>query len=178
MFKILLYLSNKFLNTMIMKKLILTILGLFTLIACSDEVYQEIAEQQNSGNVENTPEDPENTVFTDDTLPGQTNYQSPFGNPTCCSIITYIFDNTTTDLVLQFNPLVSLARFDDVYDTTHFGWSVPFNATNYPNLLLLNGSVNEADEDNNTDTENVALKFSPEINQPDDIIICDTDRRG
>src|SRR5690606_23059188 len=41
-----------------------------------------------------------------------------------------------------------------------------------------NGSVNEADEDNNTDTENVALKFSPEINQPDDIIICDTDRRG
>src|SRR5690554_4402402 len=41
-----------------------------------------------------------------------------------------------------------------------------------------NGIVNEADEDNNTDAENVALKFSPEINQPDDIIICDTDRRG
>ena len=41
-----------------------------------------------------------------------------------------------------------------------------------------NGSVNEADEDNNTDTENVILKFSPEINQPGDITICDTDRRG
>ena len=40
-----------------------------------------------------------------------------------------------------------------------------------------NGSVNEADEDNNTDTENVILKFSPEINQPDDVIICNVDRR-
>src|SRR5690606_19287317 len=41
-----------------------------------------------------------------------------------------------------------------------------------------NGIVDEVDEDNNTDTENVALKFSPEINQPEDSILCDTDRKG
>src|SRR5690606_40138397 len=97
MFKILLYLSNKFLNTMIMKKLALTILGLFTLMACSDEVYQEIAEQQNSRNVENIPEDPENTVFTDDSGPGQTGYLSPYDNSTCCTLVNYVFKNGSTN---------------------------------------------------------------------------------
>ncbi|MEG1239469.1 MAG: gliding motility-associated C-terminal domain-containing protein [Flavobacterium sp.] len=38
---------------------------------------------------------------------------------------------------------------------------------------LGNGIVDEADESNNTDSEPVFLKFSPVINTPDDIVICD-----
>lgn len=113
-----------------MKKLALTILGLFTLMACGEDVYQE--------NIGDVSEDSGYTVFTDDSGPGQTGYLSPFDNQTCCSIITYIFDNTTTDLVLEFVPYVGLSRFDDTYDTTHFGWSIPLNVINYPNLLLGN----------------------------------------
>lgn len=41
-----------------------------------------------------------------------------------------------------------------------------------------NSSVDEINEDNNTDTENVTLKFSPEINQPEDITLCDEDGKG
>lgn len=41
-----------------------------------------------------------------------------------------------------------------------------------------NSSVDEINEDNNTDTENVTLKFSPEINQPEDIVICDEQGKG
>lgn len=41
-----------------------------------------------------------------------------------------------------------------------------------------NGIVDEIDEDNNTDTQNVSLKFNPEINQPEDITICDEERKG
>lgn len=41
-----------------------------------------------------------------------------------------------------------------------------------------NSSVNEINEDNNTDTENATLKFSPEINQPEDIVICDEQGKG
>lgn len=113
-----------------MKKLALTILGLFTLIACSDEVYQEIADNQNSGNVENTPENPENTVFTVDPATG---YESPYDNNVCCSMVAYSFENLTTDLNLEFFPYVGLARFDGAYDAMHFAW--PINSTLYPNVL-------------------------------------------
>lgn len=40
------------------------------------------------------------------------------------------------------------------------------------------GIVNEIDETNNTDTKNVVLKFSPEINTPNDITICDENGNG
>lgn len=39
-------------------------------------------------------------------------------------------------------------------------------------------SIDEINEDNNTDTENVTLKFSPEINTPEDIIACDENGTG
>lgn len=99
-------------------------------MACGEDVYQE--------NIGDASEDPGYTVFTDDSGPGQTGYQSPFDNQPCCSIVTYIFDNTTTDLVLHFNPLISLARFDGVYDNIHSMWGAPLNPTDYPNLLLGN----------------------------------------
>lgn len=40
------------------------------------------------------------------------------------------------------------------------------------------GIVNEISETNNTDTKNVVLKFSPEINTPNDITICDENGNG
>ncbi len=79
-----------------MKKLALTILGLFTLVACGEDVYQE--------NAGNTSEDQGYTVFTDDSGPGQTGYLSPFDNNFCCSQINYVFENLTTDFDLEFIP--------------------------------------------------------------------------
>lgn len=46
-----------------MKKLVLTVLGFFTLMVCSEEVYQE--------NIGDTSEDSGYTVFTHEYAPGQ-----------------------------------------------------------------------------------------------------------
>jgi len=102
-------------------------------MACGEDVYQEI-DKQNSGNVEDTSEDPAYTVLTDDSGPGQTGYQSPYDNNVCCSPVDYSFENLTTDLELEFIPYVGFARFDGAYDAMHFAW--PINPTLYPNLLL------------------------------------------
>lgn len=41
-----------------------------------------------------------------------------------------------------------------------------------------NGTVIESDETNNADTEKVILIFGPEINKPEDVIICDKEEEG
>lgn len=41
-----------------------------------------------------------------------------------------------------------------------------------------NSAIVEMDETNNTDSENVTLIFSPEVNEPTDIIVCDDDEKG
>lgn len=47
-----------------------------------------------------------------------------------------MFENLTADFDLEFIPWVGMARFDDVYDSWHFGWPLtpPYN------LVLLNGA--------------------------------------
>lgn len=114
-----------------MKKLTLLLLVSLAFTACSEDIHQEI-DNQNLGNTENVSDDSGmNMVYTFDPATG---YQSPFDNQICCSFIDYVFENLTPDLYLEFIPEVGMARFDDTYDVHHFGW--PLNPALYGKVLL------------------------------------------
>lgn len=93
-------------------------MGLFTLVACSDESYQDADKLNEVNAVENSGS--QNSIKTvDPTIP----YQSPFnlnvgGNP-----IEYVIINNT-DLNFSYQALVGLARYDGAEDDKHFSWSL------------------------------------------------------
>jgi len=114
-----------------MKKLPVILIGLFMFVACSEDAVQNAESQKGNPELGNT------VKTIDSAIP----YESPYDNSaTCCSAVNMNFINNT-DLNLEFEPYGGLARFDGAYDSYHFGWGIPLNATNYPNLIS-----NETDE--------------------------------
>lgn len=111
-----------------MKKSIIALMGLFTLIACSEETYQE-ADKMNetkNGAVENTG--PQNSVKTIDTGIG---YNSPFANPGM--VPEYKLLNLTTNLTLRFRAYVGFGFYDgNTINPNYFGNAL--NSGLYPNL--------------------------------------------
>lgn len=119
-----------------MKKSIIALIGLFTLVACSEDVYQEADKMNETGVVDNNGSGGMQINSIDPAIP----YESPYDNlQTCCSLITFDFTNNT-DLDLEFSPFVGFARFDGAYDNMHFGYggsssAYLLNNFNYPNLI-------------------------------------------
>src|SRR5690606_387567 len=113
-----------------MKKSIIALMGLFMLVACNEDVYQEADQMNESGNVENNSGGMQaNSV--DPAIP----YESPYDDfSTCCSAVIFDFNNKT-DLDLYFDPYVGLARYDGAYDNIHFSWGIPLTAALYPNII-------------------------------------------
>lgn len=121
-------------NVIIMKKAILAITGLFMLFSCSDETIQ-----QNDKQTENTVLKNNSDGMTTNSIDPAIPYESPYDNQPCCSPVTYKFINNT-NLELNFDPYISLSRFDGMYDSQHFSYnSSLFNSTNCPNLLVTEG---------------------------------------
>ena len=112
-----------------MKKSIIALMGLFTLIACSEDSYQEADKMnENSANaVESTGS--QNSVKTvDSTIP----YASPYGTT---DRITYIFQNDT-DYEFRFQAIIHLCFFDGSNNNVHFGHNLsmfPYFAIPFPN---------------------------------------------
>ena len=110
-----------------MKKSIIALMGLFTLIACSEDSYQAADKMNETVNVDNSSGGMQ-TNSIDPAIP----YESPYDVNICCSPVNYEFINNT-DLDLQFSPYVGLARYDGADDLKHY-WSL--NPTDYPNLIV------------------------------------------
>mgnify|MGYP003576038288 CR=1 FL=1 len=101
-------------------------MGLFTLVACGEDVYQDANKINESGTVENSSGGMQ-TNSIDPAIP----YESPYDINICCSPVNYEFINNT-DLDLEFSPYVGLARYDGADDLKHY-WSL--NRIDYPNLI-------------------------------------------
>jgi len=98
-----------------MKKSIIVLMGLFTLVACSEDSVQEVDKLNETGNVENT--DPKNQVYTHDpSIP----YDSPYDLGSNRRPINYIFINNTP-YELYFHAWVSLCYYDGANDGIYFG---------------------------------------------------------
>lgn len=95
-----------------MKKSILYALGLFTLIACSEDSYQEADTMNKTGSVETA--EPQNSIKTVDT---SVPYESPYGT---ADRFTYVFQNDTP-FDFTFTPWVQLCFYDGINDNIHFG---------------------------------------------------------
>lgn len=108
-----------------MKKSIIALMGLFTLIACSDESYQEADKMNESGTVENTGS--QNSIKTVDPT---NSYESPFDISIAGSPLHYTMHNNT-NFELSVTPYVGLAYFDGRDDGTYYSTSI---TTGYPNL--------------------------------------------
>ena len=117
-----------------MKKSIIALMGLFTLIACSEDSYQAADNMNESGTVENGSGGMQ-TNSIDPAIP----YESPFDftGSGCCSVVRYLLINNT-DLELKVSPFAGLARFDGVQDDYHMGWGNQLIFGTYPNLLYAN----------------------------------------
>lgn len=97
-----------------MKKIVLSIFGIFALVACGGDVYQEEADRQielNHSNPQNPPENPGgNTVYTDDSgimpganVPGVVStpyYKSPFSVTAGSPIMYHLINNTPFDIII------------------------------------------------------------------------------
>ena len=113
-----------------MKKSIIALMGLFTLVACSEDSYREADKMNETVIVENSSGEMQ-TNSIDPAIP----YESPYDDfSTCCSAVIFNFVNNT-DLDLYFDPYVGLARYDGAYDNIHFGWGIPLTAALYPNII-------------------------------------------
>src|SRR5690554_7092294 len=80
-----------------MKKIVLFILGIFALAACSEDVYHDIDKQNNGLEVANTASNDGsggNVPFT--TVPGTPPYDSPW-NINNLLQVEYVFENLTGD---------------------------------------------------------------------------------
>jgi len=124
-----------------MKRTILLITGLFTLWACSEEVYQDI-DKQNSGNVEN-----ENS--TNDGSGGNTPFtvspeiNSPYEDTNYGNSVNYVVRNDSP-YVFEITPYIGLAYYDGMDDGLYHNpnLATPVDLTvpgAYPNLYLNNG---------------------------------------
>ncbi len=107
-----------------MKKTIIALMGVFTLVACSEDSYQEADKMNATGTVENT--EPQNSVRTVDPV---IDYESPYGTT---DRFDYIFQNDT-DLELRFVAIVNLWRYDgNPADNIHHG----FPLTSIPHFTM------------------------------------------
>jgi len=124
-----------------MKKSIIVLMGLFTLVACSEDSYQDADQMSETGAVENT--EPQNSIKTNTPAVG---YVSPFD-------INSVFDvpmkfvNNTTDYQIGYRVQVGPAYFDGningVIDYSPAGGPV-LNSVNAPNLLYAGNEFNPA----------------------------------
>ena len=95
-------------------------MGLFTLIACSEDVYQDADKMNEAGAVENTGS--QNSVKTvDTTIP----YESPYGTSGEAGF-EYLFINNTP-YEWKFTPFLQLCFYDGANDGSHFGHNLSFN---------------------------------------------------
>lgn len=113
-----------------MKKSIIALIGLFTLVACSEDIYKDADKMNETGAVDNGSGGMQ-TNSIDPAIP----YESPFDASPCCSSVKYLLINNT-DLELKVSPYAGLARFDKVQDNYHMTWGHQLNNFDYPNLLL------------------------------------------
>ena len=111
-----------------MKKIVLSIFGIFALVACGGDVYQEEADRQielNHSNPQNPPEKPGgNTVFTyDPGLPGNSvpgvpgvpgTYESPFSVTAGSPIMYHLINNTPYTLTIT--PYVGFSCYGSSVD--------------------------------------------------------------
>ena len=93
-----------------MKKSIIALMGLFVLVACSDDSYQEADKMSENGSVENA--ELQNNIKTIDP---SILYESPYGTT---DRFDYVFQNDT-DLELNFSAIISLCYFDGFNNTSH-----------------------------------------------------------
>jgi len=118
-------------------------MGLFTLVACSEDAYQE-ADKMNetrNGSVENT--EPQNSIKTNTPTVG---YVSPFNLGSVINV-PMKFVNNTTDYQIGYRVQVGPGYFDGDIDGqinySAFGGPI-LNPTNAPNLLYLGKEFNPA----------------------------------
>jgi len=119
-----------------MKKVIFT-LGLFTLFACGEDVYQEM-DRQNSAIAENSSGD--SGMISPYTYDPLIPYESPYDLLGADRNFDYVFINDT-DLYLSFVAAVNLCYYDGANDLNHFGNVM--NPTIYPALLYNPLNINE-----------------------------------
>lgn len=109
-------------------------MGLFTLVACSEDSYQEADKMNESGAVENGSGGNIKPLTVDPAIP----YESPFdmSNGPCCTPVQYVFINNT-EWEIEVSTGFGLAKYDGDDDLWHFGW--PMNpASNYPTFFIQN----------------------------------------
>jgi len=107
-------------------------MGLFTLVACSEDSYQEADKINETGVVDNTG--PQNSIKTID--PG-IGYESPYGTT---ERFDYVFQNETP-FEFKFTAWVQLCFFDGNNGSAHFGQ--PLSTTPFFSVLMSPPTSNE-----------------------------------
>lgn len=117
-----------------MKKIVLSILGIFALAACNEDVYQDIDTQNNGLEAANTASDDSgvNAPFTEVNI-----YYSPWNIDSISIPVKYTIENSTNvtpsgRLIFRVTPYVGLAYYDGVNNNNYYGTLL--NLANYPNL--------------------------------------------
>lgn len=107
-----------------MKKSIIALMGLLSLVACSEDSYQEADKMNETGTVENN-----SGGMQTNTIDTSINYESPYGTS---DRFEYLFINNT-DYEWRFTPVTQLCFYDGTNDNVHFGHNLTafpyFNAT-------------------------------------------------
>src|SRR5690606_33076315 len=116
--------------------------GLFTLVACSEDVYQEADNMNENGIVENNSEGMQ-TNSIDPAIP----YESPFYDGMCCHVtnVPYIIDNQFPDDI-EIIGHFGFGIYDGADDGYHFGEDlVTIGAPNlYNNSIEYLNTVNSS----------------------------------
>ncbi len=113
-----------------MKKSIIALMGLFTLVACSEDSYQE-ADKMNetrNGSVENT--EPQNSVKS-------SNFEvsTPYEDSMFANAIDYSVWNTSATYTMEVTPYIGLAYYDGADDGYYSYAGVTLDQNSYPNLF-------------------------------------------
>lgn len=121
-----------------MKKSIIALIGLFTLVACSEDSYHEADKMNESGNVENNSGGMQ-TNSVDGNLPGSSVpgfttpvYESPYVLPSGTGGIEYHFINNTNNTI-EITPSVGFYVYGQPSDPYYANYNS--GTGSYPNLF-------------------------------------------
>jgi len=118
-----------------MKKSIIALMGLFTLVACSEDTYQSAEKNSEDRTVENTGS--HNSVKTI-----TSNYSSPwdFNNRIMIAHIFQSIDASNNNIYVRITPYIGLGYYDGDDDGVYnvMGSGVNLNSGQYPNLYAHN----------------------------------------
>src|SRR5690606_4839207 len=105
-----------------MKKSIIALMGLFMLVACSEDVYQEADKMSKNGTVENNSGGMQ-TNSVDPDIPYESPYDALFNNT---KHINYIIDNQFTDQI-EIIGHFGIGYYDGADDGNYFNFDLPSN---------------------------------------------------